>query len=139
MAFKVFVDANVLLDFTLHRDGYNDAKQLIQKGVDGDIQLTTTPAILHIVSYWLTKAYRSSTAKELLLALLAEVRIIDCDHDTALMAINSSIDDVEDGLQYYTAIMHRADYFISSDKKLKKAAIPQLPVYTISEILEELS
>lgn len=138
MAFKVFLDANILLDFTLRRPGYPEAKQLIQKGIDGDLQLTTTPAVLHITGYWLTKAYSSSTAKELIISFLTDIEIIDCDHATAVMAINSAINDIEDALQYYAALKHNAIYFISSDKQLKKSAIPQLPVYTAKELLNEL-
>ena len=138
MASKVFLNANILLDFTLQRAGYDEAKKVLQKGIDGDIQLCTTPAVLHITSYWLTKAYSNAIAKKLILTLLADVRIIDCDHATALMAINSNIDDIEDALQYYAALKFNIMYFISSDKRLKKAAIPQLPVYTAKEFLDEL-
>jgi predicted nucleic acid-binding protein len=138
MASKVFLDANILLDFTLQRMGYNEAKRILQKGIDGDIHLCTTPAVIRIASYWLTKAYSSVITKKLILTLLADVEIIDCDHGTTLMAINSNIDDIEDALQYYAALKYNVIYFISSDKKLKKSAIPQLPVYTAKEILEEL-
>ena len=103
MAFKVFLDANLVLDFTLQRAGFAEAKQIIQKGVNGEIHLYTTPAVLHITSYWLTKAYSITITKQLLLSLLADVHIIDCDHATALMAIHSTFDDIEDALQYYTA------------------------------------
>jgi len=41
-------------------------------------------------------------------------------------------------LQYYTALTHEVDIFISSDKQLKKAAIPQLPVLTPVEFLNEV-
>jgi predicted nucleic acid-binding protein len=138
MASKVFLDANILLDFTLQRTGHNEAKKILQKGIDGDILLCTTPAVIHIVSYWLTKAYSSAIAKKLILTLLADVQVIDCDHATVLMAINSNIDDIEDALQYYAALKFNIIYFISADKKLKKSAIPQLPVYTAKEFLEEL-
>ena len=138
MASKIFLDANIILDFTLQRAAFAEAKQLIQKGIDGEIQLYTTPAVLHIVSYWLTKAYSSTVAKQLMITLLTDVHVIDCDHATSLMAINSNFDDIEDALQYYTALKNNVDYFISSDKKLKKEAIPQLPVYTAQEFLEEL-
>jgi hypothetical protein len=57
----------------------------------------------------------------------------------SLMAINSSFEDTEDALQYYTAIKHNVEYFISADKKLKKAAIPQLPVFTAEAFLKEFS
>ena len=137
MASKAFADANLLLDFTLQRDKYLSARDIVQLAIDGTIILYTTPAILHIVAYWVAKAYGNSKAKELLLVLLADIKIIDCDHATALMAINSSFDDIEDALQYYTALKYGIEYFISADKKLKKAAIPQLPVFTAGEFLKE--
>lgn len=73
-------------------------KPLPSKRYRCDIQLCTTPAVLHIASYWLTKAYSGTIAKKLILTLLADVQVIDCDHATALMAINSNIDDIEDAL-----------------------------------------
>jgi predicted nucleic acid-binding protein len=139
MVFKVFADANLLLDFLLKRNNYDTAHAIIKKGVEGKIQLFTTPAVMHITAYWTTKAYGNSRAKELLLALLIDVQIIDCDHVTSLVALNSEIEDIEDALQYYTALKHQTEYFISADKKLKKSAIPQLPVYSADEFLTEIS
>lgn len=139
MVFKVFADANLLLDFLLKRNNYDTAHATIKKGVEGKIQLFTTPAVMHITAYWTTKAYGNSRAKELLLALLIDVQIIDCDHVTSLVALNSEIEDIEDALQYYTALKHQTEYFISADKKLKKSAIPQLPVYSADEFLTEIS
>ena len=139
MVSKSFADANLLLDFTLQREHYIPARDIIQHAIGGTINLYTTPAVIHIVAYWIAKAYGSGKAKQLLLSLLADIQIIDCDHTTALMAINSSFDDIEDALQYYTALKHGLAYFISSDKKLKKAAMPQLPVFTAAEFLSEFS
>jgi hypothetical protein len=102
----------------------------MQRSITGEIELVTTPAVLHITGYFITKAYNRQISKQLLSALLNDVKVIDCDHSMALMAINSRIPDIEDALQYYTALAHKADYFISSDVELKKAALPQLPVYT---------
>lgn len=138
MASKVFLDANCLLDLTLQRADFQHANDIIQSGINGDIELFTTPAVLHIIAYYTSQAYTSQHSKQLILTLLNDVLLIDCDHATALMAINSSIDDIEDALQYYTALKSGINYFISADKKLKKAAMPQLPVYTSSEFLTEL-
>ncbi|MFL5742613.1 MAG: type II toxin-antitoxin system VapC family toxin [Flavisolibacter sp.] len=139
MAFRAFLDANILLDFTLKREGFPTAKKIIQKAIDGELQLFTSPAVIHITSYWTAKAYSTTITKQVVLSLLAEVHIIDCDHATALMALHSNIEDIEDALQYYTSLKHNIDFFISSDKKLKKAAIPQLPIYTAHELLGELN
>ncbi len=139
MASKVFLDANFLLDLTLHRAGFPEAQIIMQQGINGDIELYTSPAVLHITAYFTSQAFTNSHTKKILLTLLNDVHVIDCDHDTAIVALNSSIDDTEDALQYFTAIKFKVDYFISADKKLKKSAIPQLSVYTASELLREMN
>ena len=133
MASRVFLDANFLLDFLLQRKGFSETKDIMSLGINGDIQLVISPAVLHITAYWLAKTFTNKKAKTIVLTLLSDVEVIDCDHETALLAINSSMDDMEDALQYYTALSHGVEYFISSDKKLQKAAIPQLPVLTPAE------
>ncbi len=137
MVFKIFLDANVLLDFTLKRSSYLTCKKLMELIVDKQVQSYTTSSVIHIVGYWLTKAYGGNTAKKILIALLADVLIIDITHELAITSLHSRINDIEDALQYYTAIHHKLDYFISGDKQLKKAAIPTLPVCTVEEFLDE--
>jgi predicted nucleic acid-binding protein len=137
MGFKVFADANLLLDFSLKRENYSSAREIIRNAIEGKIQLFITPSVLHITAYWVTKGYGNKRAKELLLSLLADIEVVDCDHSTCVMAIHSGINDIEDALQYYTALKHGIEYFISADKMLKKTAIPQLPVYTAEEFLEK--
>ena len=56
MAFKVFLDANVLLDFLLKRDQYGDARNIMSLVIEGKVNAYITPAIVHIVGYWLAKA-----------------------------------------------------------------------------------
>ncbi|MHA4737178.1 putative toxin-antitoxin system toxin component, PIN family [Dyadobacter sp. MSC1_007] len=136
MAFKVFLDANVLLDFLLKRKGYEDARTIIQLVTERKIQACISPAIIHIVSYWLTKSYGKPTTRDLLLLLLSDIRVIDCTHDVAIFALHSKIDDVEDALQYYTAIQHKLDVFISSDRVLQGLGTVQLPVRSVREFLQ---
>lgn len=139
MAFKVFLDANILLDFTLKREAYKASKQIFELAVNRKIQAFITPSIVHIAGYWLTKAYGSIKAKELLLALLLDVAVIDISHETVLHALHSRMNDIEDALQYYTAIHHKLDCFITRDKLLQKAAVPVLPVYGPEEFLKILN
>jgi len=54
-------------------------------------------------------------------------------------ALHSKITDIEDALQYFTAMHYNIDYFISRDKILQKQSSPTLPVYTPKEFLEEIS
>ena len=135
MASKVFLDANILLDFLLKRDDYQEARQLIERIVNKQIQGFITPAIVHITGYWVTKAYGKAKAKELIILLLSDITVIDCNHITTLKALNSPIDDIEDALQYHTAIQHKLQYFVSGDKQLQKFSEPSLPIYNLKEFL----
>lgn len=138
MASKVFLDANFLLDLTLKRVAFPNVSKVMQAVIARDLDAFSTPAVLHILSYFLTKTHDAFTAKIIAGTLLNDVTIIDCSHHTAVIALNSSITDVEDALQYYTALAHNLDYFISADARLKKVALPQLPVYTSKEFLSLL-
>lgn len=135
MVSKVFLDANILLDFMLKRSNFDSARRLVELALHGKFNAFITPASLHIVAYWLAKAYGSEKAKAILLELLADIKVIDAPHEIALMAFNSRFTDVEDALQYYTALHHNMDVFISGDAGLKKAAISSLPVYTANEFI----
>lgn len=137
MAFKVFLDANILLDLTLKRDHFEQAKRIVALAVEGDIQAFMTPSVVHIVGHFLSKEYGNAKAKELLLGLLADIAIIDLPHEIAVNALHSKINDIEDALQYYTAIHHKLDYFISRDKQLQKQSMPILVVYSPEEFIAE--
>lgn len=52
----------------------------MELAVNGQVQAFITPSIIHIVGYWLTKAYGNAKAKKMLLTLLADVSVIDVDH-----------------------------------------------------------
>jgi predicted nucleic acid-binding protein len=137
MASKILVDANVILDFTLKRDNYALSRRLFNAILERELNAFITPSILHIVGYWLTKSYGAPKAKAILLELLSVVIVIDAPHEVMIAALNSRMTDIEDSLQYYTALHHKIDVFVSGDKGLKKAAIASLPVYSLNEIVDE--
>lgn len=136
MAFKIFLDANILIDILLQRENYLISKKLLGYVIQGNYKAFTTPAIIHITSYWVSKFYDKKTIKLLLLNLLSDIRVIDCSHDITISALKSNMTDIEDALQYYTALHHKINFFITQDKNLIKSAIPSLPTYTPKEFLE---
>jgi hypothetical protein len=77
--------------------------------VEGKVNAFVTPAIIHIVGYWLRKFYGIKKAKELLLSLLSDIHSIDIPHEIVINALLSKIDDIEDSLQYCSAIHHKLD------------------------------
>jgi predicted nucleic acid-binding protein len=136
MAFRVFMDADILLDLTLKRERYPSARQLMEWAVKGRIQAYVTPAVIQEMGRRLKEVYGAVRAKELLLALLAEVSVIDSGHTVAVSALHSAMSDMDAALSYYTALHHKLDYFITRDEDLSTAAIPVLPVCTPEEFLK---
>jgi len=136
MAFRIFLDANMLLDFTLKGPNYRAVRQLMEWAVEGRVQAYITPAVVQVLGLRLAEAYGAERAKELLLALLAEVQVIDTGHEITVNALHSKMDNMEDALSYYTALHHKLDYFITRNKGLSNAAIPVLPVCTPEEFLQ---
>lgn len=139
MAFRVFLDVNVLLDFTLKRDSYEDVKKVMEHIISGDVKAYISPSVVQITAYWLAKAYGVTAAKEILLLLLADIEVIETDHATTVHALHSKMRDIEDALQYYTALRYKLDFFISRDRLLHKMSMPALPVYSPPEFLKILT
>ena len=130
MAFRIFLDAGVLLDLTLKREGYPAARELMAWVVNGRVQAYVTPAVVQETARRLKEAYGAERTKELLLALLAEVQVIDTSHTIAVSAVLSTTANMEDALSYYTALHHKLDYFITGNKALPIVYTPTLPVCT---------
>lgn len=135
MASKVFLDANVCISFLLQRKGFESSERIFERIILGEFKAYISPAIVHIIAYFLGKVLAKDIVKSLILSLLANVKVIDCNHEIAINAINSRMTDIEDALQYYTAMHHKMDYFISLDKNFIKSAIPNLPVFSPIDFL----
>jgi predicted nucleic acid-binding protein len=139
MAVKVFLDANILLDYILAREHYRDAEHVMQLIANGKVDAFITTSVLHITSYWVSKAYGAAETKKVFLSMLEDILVIDTPHNTTLIALHSQINDIEDALQYYAAIHHKLDYFISRDKRLKRDGLPALPVLTPDEFIRVIA
>ena len=130
MVSKIILDANIILDIMLLRSAdVDDLKKIYSAIVEEKFKAYTTTSIVHICAYWLRRAKNIEATKTALLAMLNDIRIIDATHGQVVNALQSDMPDIEDALQYYVALNHQLDCFISRDKKFIKAAKPQLPVY----------
>jgi predicted nucleic acid-binding protein len=138
MAFKIILDANILIDLTLQRsDDLEDLSLIYKRIIDHTFQGFITTSILHINAYWLTKALGSDATKKVLITILNDLKVIDATHATIEDSLYSNMKDIEDALQYYTALHHKLDFFISRDKQFIKSAKPILPVIHPKNFIKE--
>lgn len=135
MASKVFLDANLILDFVLQRKGYEEGKVIFSHMEQGGFLGFVSPTVVQICAYWLTKAYGQQKAKEIVAALLSNISVVDTPHEQVLTALHSSMTDIEDAMLYYTALHHRLDFVISGDKHFQKHALPSLPVISPQDFI----
>ena len=68
MVNKIFVDANVILDFILKRKQFESAKILFELAERNRIRLFISSSVLHIIAHWLTKYLGSDISKTTMLA-----------------------------------------------------------------------
>ncbi len=130
MAFKIMLDTNIILDLILQRSNdYLDLRKIYNGIIAGDFRCYTTSIIVQTSSYWLTKEKGPLQAKQILLALLNDIDVLEASHEVVVNALQSNINDIEDAMLYYTAVHHKIDTLISRDKNFIKSALPNLPVY----------
>jgi multisubunit Na+/H+ antiporter MnhE subunit len=113
MAFRIFLDAEVLLDYMLKGSSYAMTRELMQWVIAGRVQVFISSAILRDIGPALQKAYGLNEAKQLLLTLIASVQVIEAGLETIVIALQSKSDDIPGAISYYTALHHRLDYFIT--------------------------
>lgn len=138
MASKIILDTNIILDLVLQRSNdYAELHKIYNAIVSGIFRAYTTTSIIQICSYWLEKAMGVNNSKKTLTALLNDLQVIDAPHNVVVAALLSNMTDFEDALQYYTALHHNIEIFISRDKHFIKSASPNLPVYPPLEFVKK--
>jgi predicted nucleic acid-binding protein len=136
MSNKIYIDANVILDYCLDRNEKTNAKLILEEINKGNLRGFMSGSIIHILSYFLEKIYGVEKTKEIILAIVEDFEVIDMPKELIVQALHSEMNDIEDALQYYVALHHKMDYFISNDQQLKSESINTLPVYSTGEFVK---
>ena len=136
MSNKIYIDANIILDYCLDRKEKTNAKLILEEINKGNLRGFMSGSIIHILSYFLEKIYGVEKTKEIILAIVEDFEVIDMPKEIIIQALHSEMNDIEDALQYYVALHHKMDYFISNDQQLKSESINTLPVYSTGEFVK---
>ncbi len=135
MAYKVFIDTNVILDIFLKREPlFNNSQKAVLKCLKNDL-------IPHISGSSLTDLFyickKSGMARDTILvhlkSLLKAFEVIIIDKNSILEAIASDIKDFEDAVQILACQRDKIDLIITRNKKDFKT--DGIPVQTPDEFL----
>lgn len=102
---KYFVDTDVIIDLLSERlPHFHFAAVLFTFAEMGKFELYTTPTVLVNTFYILRKQLGNEGAKTALRKLRMLIHVIDSSEKVMDQALNSSFNDFEDAVQYYTAL-----------------------------------
>ena len=138
MAYKLFLDTNIFLDVFLQRTpDWENAEMILQLAAKKRIDVFSSANNLVNVIYALRKQkLTQAQIIELMQLTLTYVQLADTTNRSFNEALNAGFPDLEDAVQYFTALQIKGiDYFISSDLKDYKKASAQLPVITAEKFI----
>jgi predicted nucleic acid-binding protein len=115
---KVLIDTNIILNFLLEREPFhNQAEIIIKSAFDNKIIAYITATTVTDIYYITRKVKSSSIAKEFIKSLVLFIEVANVNKDIVLNALDSSLDDFEDAIQEYSAIMNDLSVIVTRNEK----------------------
>lgn len=114
---RIFLDANVLIavinkEYPL----FTYASRIVSLTDNKQFEVYTSPLCLAI-SFYFAEKKNKKTAKQKIKLLASNVNIAAIDEKCVIETIqNQSVNDFEDGLEYYAAISNKCKVIITEDK-----------------------
>lgn len=120
---KCFVDTDVVIDLLSQRQPHFHFVALLFTFAEmGKLELYTTPTVMVNTFYVLRKQLGNESAKSALRKLRLLLHVIDSSEKVMDQALNSSFNDFEDAVQYYTALNNNIPIILTRNLKDYKNA-----------------
>jgi predicted nucleic acid-binding protein len=142
MAYKIFLDANIVLD-VLHadREFHEDAKELFFAIEANICTAYYSESILTIMAYVLRKKMTTSEINSIIIEFNKKINFLSCTKIQSTIAAQQDPPDFEDALLYQIALHHQMDYFVTSNtkdfRKIQQHSLPVIRARELNKILEE--
>ncbi len=134
---RIFIDTNIMLDLLGERKPFYNSIAKIATLAEKDIlTMVVSPLSFATVNYFLSKFENPKVAKEKLRKFKIISEVSSLDELTIEKGLNSSINDFEDALQYFSATDSDCDIIITRNAKDFKKSL--IPVMSADEFLKSL-
>lgn len=131
---RVFLDSDVIFDLLTDRVPHNrPAEKLFRKIDKGELEGFTSPLVYANLFYLMRKSQGGPEAKSLLRNLRLLVKVLPMGEKVVDAALDSSMADFEDAMQFHTAASAGIDIIITRNAKDFKGSNASL--YTPEEFL----
>lgn len=132
---RLFLDTNIILDLLGKREPfYNPIAKLATLADKGEVNLVASPISFATVNYFLTNFETVEIARDKLRKFKILCEICSLDASIIEKGLNSSFNDFEDALQYFSALNANCAVIITRNGKDFKDV--SLPVMTADEYLK---
>ncbi|MBS1681355.1 MAG: PIN domain-containing protein [Bacteroidetes bacterium] len=134
---KIFLDANILVS-VLNKEypQFTYSARVLSLTDNNRFEVYTSPICLAIAFYFAEKKSGRVRAKEKIQSLVSKIKIAESDRVSVLKASeDKSIDDFEDGLEYYAALKAGCKHIITEDTD--DFHFSKIPVLTARQFLEK--
>ncbi len=136
MAYKLFLDTNIIIDFVQERKNELDAiNEIIHLGELGKIELFISESVITTAFYVLQK--QKIDALPVLREISKMINVIPFSKDILYYSLEK-YEDVEDGILYFLATKAKMNYFITRNVKDFAFLLPSLPVMSPTNFLKEI-
>ncbi|MCH8536012.1 MAG: PIN domain-containing protein [Flavobacteriaceae bacterium] len=134
---RLFIDTNIMLDFLGERQPfYESIAKLATLADKGKVRMLVSPISFATVSYFLSKSETPKVAMEKLRKFKIISEICKLDEHTIEKGLNSTFNDFEDSLQYFSALDSNCEIIITRNAKDFKKSL--IPVMTAKEYLQSI-
>ena len=131
------LDTNIVLDLLAGRAPfYPDAAVLFSLADKKKVQFAVSSLSLVNTHYILAKFKSEMEARRILRVFKVLVKVLCLDDKIAELALNSDFRDLEDVIQYYTALENGQELIVS--RNLSGFRISELPVKTAGEFIKSM-
>jgi len=141
MAYKIFLDTNIIIDFLQPVRPFHEEAQILFTHIAKDsFTAYISESVITTTPYLIRKEYSPNEINEILKNLNLKLKILSCTNAFITAALQAGPPDFEDALLYQVALHHQMDYFITSNiKDFNKIKNPQLPVLRAKDLNKLLS
>ena len=131
----ILLDTNIVLDLLARRmPFYNDAAELFSLADKKTIRLSLSSLSLANIHYVLKKLKPEQEARNIIRNFKILVQVLSFDNKIVDLALNSDFKDLEDAIQYFTAIENDKELIVTRNMSGYRES--KIPVMTAREFIK---
>jgi len=135
---RVLLDTDVILDLMLDRPGFADAAAILWQAHEQERLEAYVSAITPVNVYYIARKLKGAEiARQAARDIVTTLRVCPLDHAALVGALDSSLTDYEDAVQYASAVALQLDGIVTRNAEDYRSA--SITIYAPVELAKQFS